>query len=161
LKSGTLFLVGAALIGVFVQFHSSAPNPAPKLSKNAASSITSVQLINTTAVASGQTSPSPTSIRTISPPEPLTKSSASKAAKSRAEIALSSAAIAALIVAASRDAYHSTGHPCACPDDRMRNGRTCGGRSAYSRPGGAAPLCYPQDVTLAMIEAYKHRSASQ
>jgi hypothetical protein len=25
----------------------------------------------------------------------------------------------------------------------MRNGRACGGRSAYSRPGGAAPLCYP------------------
>jgi hypothetical protein len=23
---------------------------------------------------------------------------------------------------------------------------------AYSRPGGAAPLCYPSDVTAAMIE---------
>jgi hypothetical protein len=37
----------------------------------------------------------------------------------------------------------------------MRNGRACGGRSAYSRPGGAAPLCYPTDVTAAMIDAYR------
>jgi hypothetical protein len=26
-------------------------------------------------------------------------------------------------------------------------------RSAYSRPGGAAPLCYPRDATPAMIES--------
>ncbi len=25
------------------------------------------------------------------------------------------------------------------------------GRSAYSRPGGAAPLCYPADVTGGMV----------
>lgn len=31
---------------------------------------------------------------------------------------------------------------CDCPYDRMRNGRRCGGNSAYSRPGGWAPACY-------------------
>lgn len=38
-----------------------------------------------------------------------------------------------------RDAYVGT---CDCPYDRMRNGRMCGGRSAYSRPGGRNPQCY-------------------
>jgi hypothetical protein len=55
--------------------------------------------------------------------------------KRKAEAALTAAAIAAIIVKASRDQYYATGHPCACPDDTMRNGRACGGRSAYSRPG--------------------------
>lgn len=31
---------------------------------------------------------------------------------------------------------------CDCPYDEMRNGRSCGGRSAYSRPGGRKPRCY-------------------
>jgi hypothetical protein len=44
--------------------------------------------------------------------------------------------IATMIVKASRDAYYRTGHPCACPEDLARNGSRCGGRSAYSRPGG-------------------------
>lgn len=52
-----------------------------------------------------------------------------------AEVALTAAAIAAILIQASRDQYHATGRPCACPDDLMRNGRACGGKSAYSRPG--------------------------
>lgn len=36
---------------------------------------------------------------------------------------------------------------CPCPYSVDRGGRRCGGRSAYSRPGGYAPLCYPGDVT--------------
>jgi len=75
--------------------------------------------------------------------------------KRKGEVAVTVAAIAAIIVQASRNQYYATGHPCACPDDLMRNGQRCGGRSAYSRPGGAAPLCYPQDVTQAMIEEYR------
>ncbi len=31
---------------------------------------------------------------------------------------------------------------CDCPYDRMRNGRRCGGNSAYSKPGGRNPVCY-------------------
>ena len=30
-------------------------------------------------------------------------------------------------------------------------GQSCGRRSAYSRPGGAAPLCYAADVTAGMV----------
>jgi hypothetical protein len=51
--------------------------------------------------------------------------------------------------------YHSTGHPCACPYDLARNGSSCGGRSAYSRPGGAEPLCYSTDVTPPMVQEWR------
>jgi hypothetical protein len=78
--------------------------------------------------------------------------------KRKVEAVLTAAAIAAIIVQASREQYHAT-RPCACPDDRARNGSACGGRSAYSRPGGAAPLCYPSDVTAAMIDAYRQRQS--
>jgi hypothetical protein len=81
--------------------------------------------------------------------------------KRKVEAVLTAAAIAAIIIQVSRDQYHAGGRPCACPDDSMRNGRACGGRSAYSRPGGAAPLCYPTDVTAAMIESYRQRQASR
>jgi hypothetical protein len=77
--------------------------------------------------------------------------------KRKVEAALTAAAIAAIIVQASRDQYHATGRPCACPDDTMRNGRACGNTSAYSRPGGAEPLCYPTDVTTTMIELYRQK----
>jgi hypothetical protein len=84
------------------------------------------------------------------------------AVKRKVEGALTAAAIAAILVQASRDQYHATGRACACPDDTMRNGRACGGWSAHSRPGGAAPLCYPHDVTAAMIESYqRQRQASR
>jgi hypothetical protein len=81
--------------------------------------------------------------------------------KRKVEAGLTAAAIAAIIVQASRDQYHAGGRPCACPDDTARNGSVCGGRSAYSRPGGAAPLCYPSDVTAAMIEKYRATLASR
>lgn len=51
--------------------------------------------------------------------------------------------------------YLASGHPCACPYSTARNGSRCGGRSAYSRPGGAAPLCYPKDVTDQMVTDWK------
>lgn len=35
---------------------------------------------------------------------------------------------------------------CPCPYSYDRAGRRCGGRSAWSRRGGYAPLCYPSDV---------------
>jgi hypothetical protein len=81
--------------------------------------------------------------------------------KRKVEAVLTAAAVAAIIVQASRDQYHAGGRPCACPDDSMRNGRACGGRSAYSRPGGAAPLCYSSDVPAAMIESYRQKTASR
>ena len=47
---------------------------------------------------------------------------------------------------------------CPCPYNTDRAGRRCGGRSAYSRPGGASPLCYANDVTDAMVKAYRERT---
>ena len=46
------------------------------------------------------------------------------------------------------------GH-CPCPYNSDRAGRSCGGRSAWSRPGGYAPKCYPADVTRAEVEDYR------
>ena len=59
------------------------------------------------------------------------------------------------LIQESREAYYSTGHPCACPYDHARDRSACGARSAYSRPGGAEPKCYPKDITNADIEAYR------
>ena len=44
---------------------------------------------------------------------------------------------------------------CPCPYSVDRAGRSCGKRSAYSKPGGYSPLCYPHDVTPEMIQSYK------
>lgn len=68
---------------------------------------------------------------------------------------LTDAQVVEKIIQGSRDDYYATGHPCACPYDRARNGSSCGGRSAYSRPGGAEPKCYPKDVSKTEIEAYR------
>jgi hypothetical protein len=76
-------------------------------------------------------------------------------------ISKSDADIARQIVQESREAYYRTGHPCACPDDTARDGSSCGRRSAYSRPGGAEPLCYPSDVTAGMILDYKNQHKSE
>jgi hypothetical protein len=86
------------------------------------------------------------------PPAPTSK---------EAETALIAAGIAALLVRESRAEYYATGHPCACPDDQTHNGKSCGNMSAYVRPGGARPLCYPSDVTAAMIETYRQRQVSR
>jgi hypothetical protein len=96
-------------------------------------------------------------VATVPPPEKPTPPEV----KRKVEIVLTAAAIAAIIIKASRDQYHATGRPCACPDDSMRNGRACGSRSAYSRPGGAAPLCYTHDITPAMIDAYRKTASAQ
>ena len=44
---------------------------------------------------------------------------------------------------------------CPCPYNTARNGSSCGGRSAYSRAGGYETICYPKDVTPAMIKEYR------
>jgi hypothetical protein len=47
---------------------------------------------------------------------------------------------------------------CPCPYNVTRNGSSCGRRSAYSKPGGYDPLCYPRDVTPSMVQDYRRRS---
>lgn len=44
---------------------------------------------------------------------------------------------------------------CPCPYSIARNGSHCGGRSAYNRRGGHAPLCYPSDVSSADIARHR------
>ena len=52
-----------------------------------------------------------------------------------------------------RESIASYPGSCPCPYNTDRAGRSCGRRSAYSRPGGYAPLCYPRDVSDAQVRA--------
>jgi hypothetical protein len=168
-----LVLLGATALGAYyVGRHSSPVNDAPvaavaqprsPVARPVAFTAPVSPPIATTATPSATNNPAPTlktqteKLATAHAPE----KPAPPEIKRKAEIALTAAAIAAILIKASRDQYHATGRPCACPDGTMRNGRACGGRSAYSRPGGAAPPCYPSDVTSAMIESYRLRQASR
>lgn len=46
---------------------------------------------------------------------------------------------------------------CPCPYNTDRAGRRCGGRSAWSRPGGYSPICYDSDVSDARVNSYLAR----
>ncbi len=56
-----------------------------------------------------------------------------------------------------RDSIASYPGNCPCPYNSTRNGSACGRRSAYSKPGGYSPICYPNDVSAEMIENYRER----
>lgn len=137
-------------------------NPAPPAATGSPSATNPIALLATPPDAASSAKPQPTRGAALPSPTPAATPNPPNLpdAKSKAEVVLTAAAIAAILIRASREQYYKTGHPCACPDDRMRNGRACGGRSAYSRPGGAAPLCYPTDVTPAMIEAYRRTATA-
>jgi hypothetical protein len=64
----------------------------------------------------------------------------------------SDAAIRQKIIQASIAEYPGN---CPCPYNTDRAGRSCGRRSAYSRPGGYAPKCFPADVSEAEVRAYR------
>ncbi len=76
----------------------------------------------------------------------------------RREQALGDAQIRKILIEESIAAYSGT---CPCPYSTMRNGRSCGRRSAYSREGGEAPLCYAKDVTAEMVTAYRAVNADE
>ena len=44
---------------------------------------------------------------------------------------------------------------CPCPYNSARNGSRCGGRSAYNRAGGYAPLCFASDISKSQVDAYR------
>lgn len=54
-----------------------------------------------------------------------------------------------------RESIASYAGSCPCPYSVMRNGRSCGRRSAYSRPGGYAPICYAGDISAAEVAAWR------
>jgi hypothetical protein len=62
------------------------------------------------------------------------------------------AEIKQLIIKESIAAYKGS---CPCPYNADKAGRSCGARSAYSKPGGASPLCYEKDVTQKMVDDYR------
>lgn len=57
-----------------------------------------------------------------------------------------------LLIEASISGYSGN---CARPYNSARNGSQCGGRSAWSKPGGAEPLCYKEDVPEEQVEAWR------
>lgn len=67
---------------------------------------------------------------------------------------ISNATIVQRIIAQSIASYPGS---CPCPYSRDRGGRRCGKRSAYSKPGGYAPICFAEDVSRDMIEAERNR----
>lgn len=71
------------------------------------------------------------------------------------EVRVTDASIVQMIIQDSIDGYSGN---CPCPYNAARNGSRCGKRSAYSREGGYAPLCFKEDVTKEMISEYRARS---
>lgn len=43
---------------------------------------------------------------------------------------------------------------CPCPYNRDARGRNCGKRSAWNKPGGYSPLCFPGDVTADLVREF-------
>ena len=60
-----------------------------------------------------------------------------------------------LLIKESIAAYKGT---CACPYSKDSAGKNCRARSAYSKPGGASPLCYEADVTQKMVDDYRKKN---
>lgn len=94
-----------------------------------------------------------TAASAASPERPQAKAAARKEGKAKEP---SDAQIRQILIDDSIASYSGN---CPCPYSTMRNGRSCGRRSAYSREGGAAPLCYPKDVTDEMVQAYRAESS--
>lgn len=65
---------------------------------------------------------------------------------------LTNAQVVRLLIKESIDQYPGN---CPCPDYADSAGRRCGGRSAWSRDGGYAPLCYRSDVSPQMIADWR------
>ena len=71
---------------------------------------------------------------------------------------LSDAQIRKILIDESIAAYSGN---CPCPYSTASNGSRCGKRSAWSREGGAAPLCFAKDVTGEMVRGYREGHAER
>src|ERR1700685_1626802 len=74
------------------------------------------------------------------------------------QAAKTDAEIKRAIITESIDSYRASRGNCPCPYNTDRAGHSCGRRSAYSRPGGAAPICYERDVTQKMVDDYRREN---
>jgi hypothetical protein len=68
---------------------------------------------------------------------------------------LSDAQIRKMMIHKSIAAYPGS---CPCPYNLASNGSECGGRSAWSRAGGYAPLCYASDISDEMVRQYRQQN---
>jgi hypothetical protein len=64
---------------------------------------------------------------------------------------LSAAKVRRILIERSVESYPGR---CPCPYNSDSIGRSCGARSAWSKDGGYAPLCYPADVSADAVAAY-------
>jgi hypothetical protein len=78
--------------------------------------------------------------------------------KAGAKKRLSDAQVKKLLIDESIAAYDGN---CPCPYSRASNGSRCGKQSAYSREGGATPLCFAADVSAEMVEGYRQEHAQE
>jgi len=70
---------------------------------------------------------------------------------------LSDAQVRQQMIAESIAAY--SGHR-PCPYNLASNGSHCGKRSAWSKAGGYAPLCYPADISNEAVKAWRAQRGS-
>jgi hypothetical protein len=49
---------------------------------------------------------------------------------------------------------------CPCPYNAAKNGSACGGRSAWSRKGGYAPICYEREISSEMVRKWREEHAA-
>jgi hypothetical protein len=82
----------------------------------------------------------------------LAGAEAPKEGKAKKKKKLSDAQVRQILIDESIAAYSGN---CPCPYNRASNGSRCGKRSAYNRAGGEAPLCFAQDVSAEMVQAYR------
>ncbi len=59
------------------------------------------------------------------------------------------------IIQESIDSYPGN---CPSPYNHARNGSHCGKRSAWSRAGGYAPICYKEEMTGEMVSEQRRRA---
>ena len=50
---------------------------------------------------------------------------------------------------------------CPCPFNVDRAGRSCGGRSAGSKAGGASPICYANEISDEQVGQYRARPTAR
>jgi hypothetical protein len=86
-------------------------------------------------------------------PKPKT-AQPSKPVQAAIPSAISNSAIIKKMISESVATYPGN---CPCPYFTDRAGRSCGRRSAWSRGGGYAPLCYANDISNQMITDWKAR----
>ncbi|HET9862738.1 MAG TPA: hypothetical protein VFP37_04805 [Steroidobacteraceae bacterium] len=59
-----------------------------------------------------------------------------------------------------RESVASYSGRCPCPENTDSAGRRCGARSAYSKPGGARPICYTREVSDEQIREFRKRHSN-